>query len=305
MNAATWMIGNDSWAEASSLLVANKFQIMGIPPVSLLTAVGTIALLQKKNIKPLQQRRGKQQPPQKNQYRHPPQQQPQQHHYSLIPSLGLPIATLIFVTAITVVFHYQSTGTIALGKYSLCPWRILKKKEYYRALSHAFLHVDKEHLVMNIAGAFIFGLDCESAFGSFRIVEATVWAVVLENIIQLGLAQQTWFQIPGASSSQAMMHAHMVGFSGILNFWLGMGFSRHLWLNLLFVVLVVAREVMHYSVKRGSIAHIAGAVNGMLYSLFILDRWTIPKAWLQALEKHLPIPRCLYVPTPSEKRWYI
>lgn len=285
----------------SSLVVINKLQL-GLPNISLLAAVGAMSLLQK-NTNPF--RRGNKQAAQKNQYRHPATKQQQQKQFSLIPRLGLPIVTLTVVASIAVVFHYQSTGAIALGKYSLCPWRVLRKKEYYRAVTHAFVHADKEHLVMNIAGAFLFGRDCESAYGSLRIVEATVWALVLENIIQLGLAKQTVFPIPGASSSKAMMHAHMVGFSGILNFWLGMGFSRKVWLNMLYVILVVTREVMHYSVKRGSIAHISGAISGMLYSLFILDRFTIPKPWLQAVEKQLPIPRWLYVPTPFEKRWYI
>ena len=290
-------IGSKSLTESSLLVVANKFR-MGLPPVSLLSAAVTVAFVTK------QRNPQGQHPPQKKQYLYPLQSaQPQL--FSVLPSVGLPLATLLFVAVLATVFYFQSTGALAMGKLSLCPWRVLKKKEYYRVLSHVFIHTDKEHLMMNIVGAFIFGLECESAYGTLRLVEASAWAVVLENVVQLGLAKQTLVQIPGTSNGQAMMQAHMVGFSGILNFWLGMGFSRHFWLNFCFIGLVVAREVMRYSVKRGSIAHIAGACGGMLYSLFILDKFTIPKTWLQSLERHLPIAKCLYVPTPSEKRWYL
>ena len=290
-------IGSNGLAESSLLVVANNFR-MSLPPVSVLSAAVTMALV-------TQQRNPRgQHPPQKKQYLYP-LQSTQTQLFSLLPSVGLPLGTLLFVAALVTVFHFQSTGALAMGKLSLCPWRVLKKKEYYRLLSHVFVHSDKEHLMMNIVGAFIFGLECESVYGTLRLIEASAWAVVLENVVQLGLAKQTLVRIPGTSNSQAMMHAHMVGFSGVLNFWLGMGFSRHFWLNFCFIGLVVAREVMRYSVKRGSIAHIAGAVGGMLYSLFVLDKFTIPKRWLQALERHLPIANFLYVPTPSEKRWHI
>lgn len=298
MNPATAAsIGSHELAMSSVEVIANKFR-MSLPPVSLLSAAMTIALLTKQ--RPPQG----QQPQQKKQYLYPLNQSSRPQLFSLLPSGGLPLATLFFMVALVTVFHLQSTGALVMGKLSLCPWRVLKKKEYYRLLSHVFIHTDYEHLMTNLVGAFIFGFECESAYGTLRLAEASVWATILENIVQVGLAKQTFVQLPG-TSSQAMMHAHMVGFSGILNFWLGMGFTRHFWLNFCFIGLVVTREVMRYSVKRGSIAHIAGAFGGMLYSLFILDHFTIPKGWVQTLERRLPIAKSLYVSTPPKKRWYI
>ena len=294
-------IGSHELLSSSVGVISNKFRL-SVPPVSLLSAAVTIALLTKQQQLQHPQR---QHPPQKKQYLYPLQTWRDQLR-SILPRAGLPLATLLFVVSVGTVFLFQSSGTLALGKLSLCPWRVLKKKEYYRLLSHVFVHTNYEHMMMNIIGAFIFGVTCESAYGTLRLIEASVWALALENVVQLGLAKQNFLQkVPGAGNSQAMMHAHMVGFSGIVNFWLGMGFSRHFWLNLCFIGLVVAQEVMRYSVKRGSIAHIAGAFGGMLYFLFIVDRFTIPSGWLQTLERHLPIAQFLYVPTPPGKRWYI
>jgi len=303
MEATSILAATSSTAGSALFVAQNK---LGVPPMlSALAAVGAIALLQQQNhIRPLQRRRNnmhngqRQRPLQKQQYQHPLEHESKQQ-------FSVPSVSLVLVAVMMGVYYVQAP----LGTYSLCPWRVFKKREYYRILTHVFVHSDQDHLWKNLLGICLVGINFEFSLGSARLLESTLVAMLLESCFELALSKQALIKIPGASN-KTMMHAHMVGFSGIFNFWLGMmtiGCSSRQFVRKVSMTFLMIHEVMHYNVRHGSMAHISGAIFGMIYAGFGFGRRSIlvPKNNKPAsVEGFLSsmIPKWLYVPAPPAAR---
>jgi membrane associated rhomboid family serine protease len=72
--------------------------------------------------------------------------------------------TLIIVI-VTVVFSYFGFQKPELmSRYDYSPYRIAHRKEYYRLFTHAFLHADWIHLLVNMLVFFSFGRYVEETF---------------------------------------------------------------------------------------------------------------------------------------------
>ncbi len=71
----------------------------------------------------------------------------------------------IFVIAFCVLISYLAfrNGTI-FARYDLNPYMIVKRKQYYRIISHAFLHADWTHLIINMIVLLSFGTAIERSF---------------------------------------------------------------------------------------------------------------------------------------------
>lgn len=52
-----------------------------------------------------------------------------------------------------------------VGRLSLNPYRAIHKKEWYRIISHGFVHADMTHLLVNMFTFWSFGTYIESLFG--------------------------------------------------------------------------------------------------------------------------------------------
>jgi membrane associated rhomboid family serine protease len=58
-----------------------------------------------------------------------------------------------------------------MQKLLLSPYQIIHKKEWYRVLSHAFVHGDYMHLFVNMIVLLSFGLAVENIFDQLKVLE--------------------------------------------------------------------------------------------------------------------------------------
>ena len=72
--------------------------------------------------------------------------------------------TLIIVIA-TAFFSYQGfTRSELVYKYILNAYQVVHRKEYYRVITHGFLHADWVHLAFNMLALYSFGIQIEADF---------------------------------------------------------------------------------------------------------------------------------------------
>lgn len=72
---------------------------------------------------------------------------------------------LIFITVIVSIACFRSRALF--DKLSLRPYRIAHNKEWYRVISHGFVHADYIHLAVNMFVLFSFGEYMEQLFKSY------------------------------------------------------------------------------------------------------------------------------------------
>jgi membrane associated rhomboid family serine protease len=70
---------------------------------------------------------------------------------------------IVIVTVIISLIGFQNP--VLMSRYDFSPYRIAERKEYFRFLSHAFLHADWVHLAINMIVLFSFGIYVEREFG--------------------------------------------------------------------------------------------------------------------------------------------
>jgi membrane associated rhomboid family serine protease len=72
--------------------------------------------------------------------------------------------TYIFL-AITIIVSIASfSNTSLFGQLLLNPYLVVKDKQYYRIISHGFIHADWVHLIVNMIVLFSFGISVERYF---------------------------------------------------------------------------------------------------------------------------------------------
>lgn len=67
---------------------------------------------------------------------------------------------LVAITALTSYMAFRSP--VLMSRYDFSPFRIVTRREYYRFITHAFLHADWIHLLVNMIVLFSFGVYVES-----------------------------------------------------------------------------------------------------------------------------------------------
>ncbi len=79
------------------------------------------------------------------------------------------ISITIIIIVITVAISYWAlTNRDIFDKLSLMPYRTVHKKEYYRIVTHAFLHADYLHLGVNMFVLYSFGNFVEHVFAQLQ-----------------------------------------------------------------------------------------------------------------------------------------
>jgi membrane associated rhomboid family serine protease len=73
---------------------------------------------------------------------------------------------IVIITAIISIFAFQRHDI--MRKFDFAPWIIAEKGEYYRFLTHAFLHADWMHLIINMLVLFSFGRHVEMIFSELH-----------------------------------------------------------------------------------------------------------------------------------------
>jgi membrane associated rhomboid family serine protease len=72
--------------------------------------------------------------------------------------------TLIIVISTTAFSYFGFQRPELMSRYDFSPYRIAHRNEYYRLFTHAFLHADWIHLLINMLVFFSFGSNVELTF---------------------------------------------------------------------------------------------------------------------------------------------
>jgi len=74
------------------------------------------------------------------------------------------MVTIIIVILTAIVSFIAFQNPALMSRYDFSPYRIVQRKEYFRFISHAFLHADWMHLLINMIVLFSFGVYVEKEF---------------------------------------------------------------------------------------------------------------------------------------------
>ncbi len=84
------------------------------------------------------------------------------------------------IIGITAVLSYLAFQNNELAnKLQFNAAQIIHRKEYYRLVSHAFIHANWSHLIVNMLVLYFFGRNIEAYFGYFFGNKATVYYLLL------------------------------------------------------------------------------------------------------------------------------
>ncbi|MFM7022735.1 MAG: rhomboid family intramembrane serine protease [Flavobacteriales bacterium] len=72
--------------------------------------------------------------------------------------------TLIIVIATALFSYLAFTRSELVYKYILNPYQVIHQKQYYRIVTHGFLHADWMHLIFNMLALYSFGRQIEYDF---------------------------------------------------------------------------------------------------------------------------------------------
>jgi membrane associated rhomboid family serine protease len=74
------------------------------------------------------------------------------------------MVTLVIVIITSLISFLAFQNPVLMSRYDFSPYRIFQRKEYYRLVSHAFLHADWVHLIINMVVLYSFGSYVEHEF---------------------------------------------------------------------------------------------------------------------------------------------
>lgn len=74
---------------------------------------------------------------------------------------------IIIVTVIITIIAFNSEGL--MNRLMLNPYQVVHKKEWYRIITHGFLHADWTHLIINMIVLFSFGNSVEREFQHLKM----------------------------------------------------------------------------------------------------------------------------------------
>jgi membrane associated rhomboid family serine protease len=182
---------------------------------------------------------------------------------------------LIVVTALVSYMAFQNHSLTEKLRFNAA--KIIQEKEYYRLVSHAFIHANWNHLMVNMFVLFFFGQHIEDYFGYYFGNKAIAYFLLL----YFGgiLASNLWSLI----KHQNNYYYNAVGASGAVSAVLFAAIFFNPWEKLyLFAILPIpgilfALGYLFYSYQKGKKgddnvahdAHILGAVFGFIFPILL------------------------------------
>ena len=162
-----------------------------------------------------------------------------------------------------------------LDKYMFNAYRIVRKREYVRLVSHGFLHADWSHLLVNIFVMWSFGTVLIRYFnyffegkGNFLFIVLFFSSLIISSLYSLGKEKDNpYYNSLGASGAVSAILFASIFFDPWGKIYL---FAFIPIPGIIFGVLYVAYERYSMAQKGDSIAHDAhfyGAVYGFLFSM--------------------------------------
>lgn len=185
------------------------------------------------------------------------------------------ITILIIVTTAAIsIWAFQRPDIFE--KLLLSPYMVMQRKEWYRVISHGFLHVDWPHLIINMFVLYSFGNFMENAFklyssfAAFHFIALYFGGMIVASIPSLLKHKNDYaYRSVGASGAvSAVLFAYI-----FIAPWHKILFMAVLPIpSIIFAVLYLAYS--SYMSKKGGDninhdAHFYGAVFGFLYPILV------------------------------------
>ena len=182
---------------------------------------------------------------------------------------------LIAVTAVISYLAFQNLSMFDKLQFNAA--RIIHAKEYYRLISHAFIHAGWSHLIVNMFVLYFFGRGIEQYFGYYFGNRATAYFLLL--YIGGILASNLWSLI----KHQNNYYYNAVGASGAVSAVLFAFIFLNPWEKLYFFAIIpipgilFAVGYLFYSYQMGKKsndnvahdAHLLGALFGFIYPVVL------------------------------------
>jgi membrane associated rhomboid family serine protease len=185
--------------------------------------------------------------------------------------------TLILIGVTTLISYLGFQNTALYNKLQFNAAKVIQGKEYYRLISHAFIHANWTHLMVNMFVLYFFGRNIEVYFEGYFGNKATAYYLLL----YFGgiLASNLWSLIKQKNN----YYYNAVGASGAVSAVLFAAIFFNPWDKLyLFAVIPIpgilfAVGYLFYSYQKGKQgtdnvahdAHILGAVFGFVFPILL------------------------------------
>jgi membrane associated rhomboid family serine protease len=188
------------------------------------------------------------------------------------------IVTIIIV--ITVLISHQVNKNSQLKqRFLFIPYKLKNNKEYYRLLSHIFIHADLTHLAFNMFSLYFLGITLENHFlEMYGLKLGSIYFIILY------FAGAVFASLPSVLKHQENPSYRSLGASGAVS---AVIFAVIIWdpkmeLFILFLPFPIPAYIFgpiylaieYFSMKRGGTgiahdAHIGGALFGILFVLLL------------------------------------
>jgi len=189
--------------------------------------------------------------------------------------------TLLIIAITSVISVIAFNRRDIFNKLQLNPYAVYHKKEWYRILSHGFLHADWVHLFVNMFVLFSFGSAVENIFkqlASNGIIQSPILVFVILYFGSMIFATVTtiakhkeneWYNSVGASGAVSAVVFTSIFFQPLANLYF---FAVIPIPGIVFGVLYLGYS--HYMSRKGGDninhdAHFIGAVFGFIFPLLL------------------------------------
>ena len=184
----------------------------------------------------------------------------------------------ILITILISIYSFQNKKLF--NKLLLNPYRLIQNKEYYRIITHGFIHADWTHLLVNMFVLFSFGKAIEMYFedlqnrGDFPIIHLQFVILYLGGIIVSSLPtiikhrKDSWYNSLGASGGVSSIVFASIFFDPLNIIYLYFIPIPGIIFGILYLV------YSQYMSKKNKDnvnheAHLTGAIFGFIYPLII------------------------------------
>ncbi|HAN17895.1 MAG: rhomboid family intramembrane serine protease [Bacteroidetes bacterium GWC2_33_15] len=189
--------------------------------------------------------------------------------------------TLLLIALTSIISFLAFNNSVIFEKMQLNPYQVYHKKEWYRIVSHGFLHADWIHLIVNMLVLYSFGSSVEQIFRELAgqgIIHSPVLSFVILYFASMIMATVTtvkkqkdniWYNSVGASGAVSAVVFTSIFFQPMSSVYFYAVIPIP---GIIFGVLYLAYS--HYMSRRGSDninhdAHFIGAVFGFIFPLFL------------------------------------
>ena len=192
--------------------------------------------------------------------------------------------TLLIIIVTTIISLLAFGNPVIFEKLQLNPYQVYHKKEWYRIITHGFLHADWVHLFINMLVFYSFGSSVEQIFNSLAaegIIHYPLFVYLILYFASMIMATVTtvkkqkdniWYNSVGASGAVSAVVFTNIFFQPMASVYFYAVIPIP---GIIFGILYLGYS--HYMSKRSSDninhdAHFIGAVFGLIFPLFLEPR---------------------------------